>query len=99
MLGGGGAAKKLPPKPSKDDIMGAMRRVNSAMCATRDRSISGTVKVRITAVSSGAITGAQVENAPFKTSPVGACLEREVKKQRFPAFSESSISFSFPFKI
>ena len=76
-----------------------MRRVNTAMCAARQSGLSGKAIVRVTIVSSGAVTSAQVENAPFKTSPVGACLEREVKKQRVPPFSESSISFNFPFTI
>ena len=99
ILGGGGGAKSGPKKPSKKSIVSSMKRVNTRRCGSRDPSLRGTVKVKIKAVSSGAITRANVQNAPFRGTPVGACIEREVKKQRFPQFTDPSISFTFPFKL
>ncbi len=92
--------KTGPKKPSKSSITKAMRRVNLGSCLGRDPSLKGKgrIKVRIVAISSGAIKTARVLNSPFKSSPVGACLEREVRRQRFPAFTDPDISFTFPFK-
>lgn len=89
-----------PKKPSRRDIVNALKRVNLGTCLSRDPSLKGKGKidVKIVAVSSGSIKTAQVQNSPFKSSPVGACLEREVKKQRFPSFTDDSISFTFPFR-
>jgi hypothetical protein len=89
-----------PKKPSKRSIVSTMRKVNLGSCLSRDPGLKGKgkIKVRIVAVSSGAIKTAKVLNAPFKSSPVGACLEREVRRQRFPSFTDRDISFTFPFK-
>ena len=93
-------AKSGPKRPPKKSIISAMRRVNLNKCLTRDPSLKGrgSIKVKIVAISSGAITTARVQNSPYKSSPVGACLEREVKRQRFPNFTDPRISFTFPFK-
>jgi hypothetical protein len=95
----GKTAKKGPKKPSKSDIVNTMRRVNVRRCGSRDPSLKGTIKVRIKAVSSGAIIQVKTQNSPFNTSPVGSCIEREVKKQRFPSFTDNKIEFTFPFKL
>jgi hypothetical protein len=89
-----------PKKPTKRSIVSTMRKVNLGSCLSRDPGLKGKgeIKVRIVAVSSGAIKTASVQNAPFKNSPVGACLEREVRRQRFPSFTDQQISFTFPFK-
>ena len=98
----GGSKPKAsgPKKPSKDAIMSAMKKVNLNGCLSREPSLKGkgSIKVRVVAVSSGAIKTAQVQNSPYKSSPIGACLEREVRRQRFPSFTDPEISFTFPFK-
>ena len=97
----GGASKPAgPKKPSKKAIMSTLRSVNLNTCLNRDPSLrgKGSIKVQIVAISSGAITRARVVNQPYKSSPVGACLEREVKRKRFPRFTDSQIKFTFPFR-
>jgi hypothetical protein len=71
----GKTTKKGPKKPSKSDIVKTMRRVNVRRCGSRDPSLKGTVKVRIKAVSSGAIIQVKTQNSPFNRSPVGSCIE------------------------
>ena len=96
---GSSSKRSGPKKPSKTAVRKAMKRVNVRSCLSREPALrgKGKIRVRIMAVSSGSIKSAKVTNAPFKNSPVGACLEREVRKQRFPSFTDSSISFTYPF--
>ena len=77
-----------------------MKSVNVKRCLRYDESLrgKGSIKVKIVARSSGAITVAQVQNSPFKGSPVASCIERAVKQKRFPKFSDPTLSFTFPFK-
>jgi hypothetical protein len=77
-----------------------MKRVDVAGCISREPSLKGrgTIKVKIVAVSSGAIKSATVVNEPYKSSAVGACIERQVKAQRFPSFTDPDIRFTFPFR-
>lgn len=94
------SGKSGPQKPPKSAITSAMQKVNVARCISREPSLKGrgTIKVKIVAVSSGAIKSASVENEPYKSSAVGACIERQVKAQRFPSFTDPDIRFTFPFK-
>ena len=91
--------KSVAEKPSRQDIIRTMKRVNIGSCLSREPRLrgKGKIKVHIVAVSSGAIKTASVLNAPFKSSPISTCLEREVRKQRFSSFTKSNISFIFPF--
>jgi hypothetical protein len=91
---------KKPKKPSKSDIINAMKRVNLSTCLSLDPLLKGrgNIRVRIIAVSSGSIKIAQVKSNPYKSSPVADCLEREIMKQRLPSFTDDVIRFTFPFR-
>ena len=95
---GASSGKKLPKKPNKDDIKKAMRRVNVARCAKYSADLKGKTFVQIRIVSNGSVRSAEAL-APFKGTPTGKCLEGEVRKQRVPPFSDSHISFKFPFMV
>tara|TARA_Y200000002_G_scaffold382867_1_gene401763 strand:+ start:1564 stop:2913 length:1350 start_codon:yes stop_codon:yes gene_type:complete len=92
--------RNLPLKPRKRDIKTAMKRVNVSKCLSRDPSLKGkgTIKVRITIISSGQITKASVHNKPFKDSIAATCIEREIKRLRFSRFKHPVIQFTFPFR-
>lgn len=91
-------SRNLPKKPGKSDIVRAMRRVNVSRCASRDPSLKGKAVIDVRIVSSGAVQSANAL-PPFRNTPVGSCLEREVRKQRVPAFRDANIQFKFPFQI
>jgi hypothetical protein len=75
-----------------------MKRVNISRCASRDPSLKGKVLIDVRIVSSGAVQSASAL-PPFRNTPVGSCLEREVRKQRVPAFRDPNIQFKFPFQL
>jgi len=95
---GASSGKKLPKKPGRSDITKAMRRVNVARCAKYSADLKGKAFVQIRIVSNGSVRSAEAL-APFKGTPTGKCLEGEVRKQRVPPFSDSDISFKFPFMV
>jgi hypothetical protein len=54
-------------------------------------------KVGVTGAT-GKVSSVDV-SGQFAGSPVGSCVAKEVRKAKFPKFSQSSFSFSYPFKI
>ena len=113
--GGGGGTATPPPvigssnsnrddlleKLGKSDVLGSIQPQipNVKRCSDRDPSLTGTVKVKIQVANTGNVTDASVENDPFAGTPVGSCVERVVKGIKFPAFSNPSMSFTFPFAL
>jgi hypothetical protein len=91
----------LLEKLGKSDVLGSIQPQipNVKRCSERDPSLTGTVKVKIQVANTGNVTAANVENDPFAGTPVGSCVERVVKGIKFPAFSNPSISFTFPFAL
>ena len=86
--------------PKRRSIIKTMLKVNVSKCLDLDPKLKdkGHIKVSITVVNSGVIQKAQVLNSPFKNSPISACLEREIRRQRFSNFTRPQIRFIFPFK-
>lgn len=98
---GASLGKKRPKKPSKNDIRKAMRRVNVDRCAevgVLEGKAFVKIYVKIRIASNGSVRSAEA-HGPFKSTSIGKCLENEVRKQRVPPFSNSNISFKFPFKV
>ena len=77
-------------------IRGAYGRV--AACNNGPDKKSGTVTVRFTIQPSGSVGGAQVTGG-FAGTPVGGCVSRVVRGLRFPSFSGSPITITFPFVL
>lgn len=92
------ASENLPATPSRDDVLGAMKGISSAVQACGGgQSGVAMAKVGVTG-SSGKVSSVDV-SGQFAGSPVGSCVAKEVRKAKFPKFSQSTFSFSYPFKI
>ncbi|MEY4511198.1 MAG: hypothetical protein RLZZ450_3320 [Pseudomonadota bacterium] len=92
------ASENLPATPSRDDVLGAMKGITSAVqaCGAGQSGVA-MAKVGVTG-SSGKVTAVDV-SGQFAGSPIGSCVAKEVRKAKFPKFSQSTFSFSYPFKI
>lgn len=102
-------ADKTPPPSepaggkslSKGDVQrvirGAYGQVSACNANQADKK-SGTVTVRFTIQPSGAVGGAQVTGG-FAGTPVGGCIARVVRGLRFPSFSGSPVTITFPFVL
>jgi hypothetical protein len=91
-------AANLPATPSRDDVLGAMKAVTPRVqaCGNGQSGIA-TSKIGV-AGPTGRVTSVEV-SGQFAGTPVAACIVREVSKAKFPKFSQSTFSFSYPFKI
>jgi hypothetical protein len=65
----------------------------------RPKGPTGDGHVVITFAATGQATLAAVDRAPFQGTKVGACVAREFKKVRIPAFKGSPITIGKNFKI
>jgi len=89
----------LPEQPSKEALKAALKKVEPAVnkCGGGEK---GMAMVALTVKgSSGKVSSAKVTSGPFKSGPASSCIVKAVKKARFPKFSKSSLSFSYPFVI
>ena len=92
------AADNLPETPSRDAVATALRSVQGAV-SNCGNGQSGTAMVVVTVSgSSGRVTNAQVQGQ-FAGTPVGSCVARAVRGARFPRFSRSNFSVTFPYRI
>ena len=98
----GGAAPKpaenLPATPSREDVLAAMKGVTPKVqgCGGGQTGVA-MAKVNV-AGPTGKVTGVDV-SGQFAGTPVGACVSKEVAKAKFSKFSQSTFSFSYPFKL
>jgi predicted Zn finger-like uncharacterized protein len=92
------ASESLQPSPTRDDVLSAMKGVTSAVqaCGGGESGVAMS-KVSVTG-STGKVASVDVGGA-FANSPVGTCIAKEVRKAKFPRFSQPSFSFSYPFKL
>jgi predicted Zn finger-like uncharacterized protein len=91
-------SENLQSTPSREDVLGAMKGITSAVQACGGgQSGVAMAKVGVTG-STGKVSSVDV-SGQFAGSPVGSCVAKEVRKAKFPKFSQSSFSFSYPFKI
>jgi predicted Zn finger-like uncharacterized protein len=92
------ASESLPATPSRDDVLGAMKGIASdvAACGKGESGVA-MAKVGVTGAS-GKVSSVDV-GGQFAGTPVGSCIAKEVRKAKFPKFSQSTFSFSYPFKI
>lgn len=86
-------AESMAATPSRDEVMGAMKAVTPKVTACGDGS-GGVAKAKVTvAGATGRVTSVEVDG------PSQSCVTKEVSKAKFPKFSNSSFSFTYPFKL
>jgi hypothetical protein len=89
-----GAPAVLAPKPTRAEVIAAMRRVTPAVNACFGKS-HGTVRVAITVLgATGRVTTAKVAG---RSGRVGSCIARAVRKARLPKFAQRKLEISYPF--
>jgi hypothetical protein len=102
--GKGGAAKpeseassaNLPEKPSREDVLAAMKGVTEAVKACGNGQ-SGVAFANVTvAGKTGRVTNADVTGM---TGDVGSCIARAVRKASFPKFKANNFEVKFPFRL
>jgi len=90
--------ENLPEHPSRDDVQSALSAVRGAVAACTNGQ-HGTIRVRVTAVGSGRVTTAVVQDPLWARPPTGSCIARAVRRARFPRFSETRFVVIYPFQI
>jgi hypothetical protein len=88
-------SSKLPAKPSREDVLRALRTVQPAVkkCA---RGKGQVATADITVASTGRVKSVRMNSV---SAPVASCMAREVQKARFPKFSSPIFSVRFPFQL
>jgi predicted Zn finger-like uncharacterized protein len=89
------AESGLPEKPSREEVMNALRAVQPAVSAC-GQGQGGVAMAAIVVGSSGRVQSVQVTQVP---GPVASCVSRAVRGARFPKFSSPKFSVSFPFRL
>jgi hypothetical protein len=93
------SSSSLPDAPSRNDVKTALQGVSGGVKACR-KDAGGTATVNVTfSGKTGRASGAKVASGPFKGTPVGACIERAVKRARVPRFKQSSFKVTFPYRL
>jgi hypothetical protein len=95
-----GTAPLLPEILSRKEIMAVVKEGLPSVLACKDRQpdASGNVMVQMTIEGSGRVSSAKAQGG-FSGSPVGNCIERNVRTFRFPQFSGDSMSVNMPFAL
>lgn len=85
----------LPEKPSKDQVMSALRSVQPeiSLCG---QGQGGVAMAHIVIGSSGRVRSVQVTQV---SGPIASCVARAVRGVRFPQCSAPEFSVSIPFKL
>jgi hypothetical protein len=89
---------ELPDSPSRDEILAAMRGVESQVRACAEgQQIQGTAEVALSiSGNNGRITNATVNGI---TGNVGSCIARAVRNAKFPRFKKSNFSIKYPYRF
>ncbi|MDB4977730.1 MAG: glycine-rich protein [Myxococcaceae bacterium] len=91
-------SENLPATPSREDVISAMKGIAPDVTAC-GKGESGVAMVKVgVAGPTGKVSGADV-SGQFAGSPVGSCIAKEVRKAKFPKFTQPTFSFSYPFKL
>lgn len=96
---GGASGSNLPDKPTKSDIISAMKKITPKVkkCA---RGQTGTATVSfIIAGPTGKVKTAKVIAGPFQGTPAAACIASAVKSATFPKFKKPKFTVTYPFVI
>ena len=91
----GSSLPKLPPKAAVAAALGKML-PEVRYCAGGK---AGVAFAHIKAKSDGRITSVRVTGSPFSRTSAGRCMERVVRRARFPRFSASRFTVKYPYKI
>jgi len=83
-------------RPSRADVVSALRRVAGAVDACTAET--GSVTVHLIVAPNGSVSSAQATGR-FAGTPEGACIVNAVRRARFPAFTSSSMPIDFPFSL
>lgn len=87
----------LPSSPSRDEVLAAMRGVESAVRACTSPTEKGTAEVQITvAGTTGRVTNATVTGI---TGEVGSCIARAARNAKFPRFSKPNFQVKYPYRF
>jgi predicted Zn finger-like uncharacterized protein len=87
----------MPASPSRDEVLAAMRGVESAVRACATGSEKGTAEVQITvAGTTGRVTNATVTGI---TGEVGSCIARAARNAKFPRFSKPTFQVKYPYRF
>ncbi len=93
------SGSSLPEAPSRGDVKKALQGVSGSVKGCKQGS-GGTATVDVTfSGSTGRVSRAKVTSGPFKGTPVGACVEKAVKRARVPRFKQSVFKVKFPYRI
>jgi hypothetical protein len=90
------AGPKLPTKPSRDDVLRSLRRVQPAVQDCAKGQSGGVAMADIVVANSGRVKNVRVTKVQ---GAVAGCIARAVRKARFPKFSSKEFSVSFPFRL
>lgn len=95
--GGGGADPGLPNQPSRSQVRRAMGSVSGQVMACR-ALVDSTTRVNATVVvsNSGAVQSASVSGG---SPQLQQCVQRAVRRARFPRFSEPTFTVTYPFVL
>jgi predicted Zn finger-like uncharacterized protein len=91
----------LPEHLDRTDILRVVksRAADVKRCAEKQPGASGTVTVHMLIARTGKVSTAQINDGPFRGSPVGSCVEGIVRTFQFPQFSGDSMSVNLPFAL
>jgi len=90
-------ASDLPPGPSRDEVLAAMRGVEGPVRACISSGEKGTAEVQITvAGTTGRVTNATVTGI---TGEVGSCIAKAARNAKFPRFSKPTFSLKYPYRF
>jgi predicted Zn finger-like uncharacterized protein len=87
----------LPPSPSRDEVLAAMRGVEPAVRQCAGPDAKGTAEVQITvAGGTGRVTNATVTGI---TGEIGSCIARAARNAKFPHFSKPTFQVKYPYRM
>ncbi|MET0388555.1 MAG: GYF domain-containing protein, partial [Polyangiales bacterium] len=90
------AASNLQEKPSRDDVLNAMKGVTDEVKAC-GKGQSGVAFANVTVVGkTGRVSNVEVTGM---TGDVGSCIARTVRKASFPKFSAENFQVKYPFRM
>jgi hypothetical protein len=88
-------ARELPKKPSRDQVLDSLRRVQKKVSACAGGK-KGMAMAAIKVASDGRVKSVKVSNVE---EPAASCIEGAVKQAKFPEFSDPEFSINFPFQL
>jgi hypothetical protein len=92
------AAAASSARPSRDDVIAAMREIAPSVASCGGGARNGVVEVRIRVGSSGRVQSSVVIGQ-FAATPEGSCIARAARGARFQPFSQDSFEFTYPFRL